>query len=403
MIRGLRAMSQAYRARCLSNLLLVSRTPEVSEETDRRYRRVGHQGADLIAPGNTLASFDAALEAGVDMIEFDILPEVPPRKGRPLSPGSGTLRLAHDYKHLSEVQEAVTLDEGLAHFASDAFAGVELDVDLKLPGYEREVVDALREHGLLERSLISTTYIESIDLIRSELAPEARLGLSVPHFKRDYSRHPVYRYPFLVYGAGYRLRLPARLAGAFVPSASTRSWPTSYRLITPRMVREVHGAGGELFAWTVDDPARIARLEALGVDGIITNDPRLARVMRPALLRSAGDDADSSAMALPANPLRVELDFEALYRSSRDDLYAYVAGLLRDRAAAEDVTALAFERALRRRRQFNARRGSERQWLFGIARNAALDELRRRGRRGELEGRSRTSPRSRPRRPRTWR
>jgi RNA polymerase sigma-70 factor (ECF subfamily) len=72
--------------------------------------------------------------------------------------------------------------------------------------------------------------------------------------------------------------------------------------------------------------------------------------------------------------------FEALYRSSRDDVYAYVATLLRDPAAAEDVTALAFERAYRHRRRFDRRRGEERAWLFGIARNAALDELRRRKR-----------------------
>jgi RNA polymerase sigma factor (sigma-70 family) len=72
--------------------------------------------------------------------------------------------------------------------------------------------------------------------------------------------------------------------------------------------------------------------------------------------------------------------FEALYRSSRDDVYAYVATLLRDRAAAEDVTAQAFERAYRKRRTFDRRRGAERAWLFGIARNAALDELRRRRR-----------------------
>ena len=72
--------------------------------------------------------------------------------------------------------------------------------------------------------------------------------------------------------------------------------------------------------------------------------------------------------------------FEALYRSSRDDVYAYVTTLLRDRVAAEDVTALAFERAYRRRRTFDRRRGEERAWLFGIARNAALDELRRRRR-----------------------
>jgi len=76
--------------------------------------------------------------------------------------------------------------------------------------------------------------------------------------------------------------------------------------------------------------------------------------------------------------------FEALYRSSRDDVYAYVATLLRDAAAAEDVTALAFERAYRRRRSFDRRRGDERAWLFGIARNAALDELRRRRRHATL-------------------
>ena len=75
---------------------------------------------------------------------------------------------------------------------------------------------------------------------------------------------------------------------------------------------------------------------------------------------------------------------EALYRSSRDDVYAYVVTLLGDRASAEDVTALAFERAYARRRSFDRRRGEERAWLFGIARNAALDELRRRRRTAAL-------------------
>ncbi len=76
--------------------------------------------------------------------------------------------------------------------------------------------------------------------------------------------------------------------------------------------------------------------------------------------------------------------FELLYRSSRDDIFAYVATLLNDRAAAEDITALAFERAYRRRKTFDRRRGEERAWLFGIARNAALDELRRRKRLASL-------------------
>jgi len=74
------------------------------------------------------------------------------------------------------------------------------------------------------------------------------------------------------------------------------------------------------------------------------------------------------------------IDFEALYRTSRDDVYAYVAGVVRDRAAAEEVTSIAFERALTRSHSFSPERGSARGWLFGIARNAAYDELRRRAR-----------------------
>ena len=77
----------------------------------------------------------------------------------------------------------------------------------------------------------------------------------------------------------------------------------------------------------------------------------------------------------PARPISGRLDFDALYRATRDDLYAYVATLLRDPGAAEDVTALTFERAMRRQRSFRPGRGSERAWLFGIARNAALATL----------------------------
>lgn len=83
-------------------------------------------------------------------------------------------------------------------------------------------------------------------------------------------------------------------------------------------------------------------------------------------------------------PREADLAFDRLYRSSRDDLYAYVGSLLRDPAAAEEVTATAFERAYRKRHRFDPERGEPRAWLFGIARNAALDELRRRGRQAEL-------------------
>lgn len=103
----------------------------------------------------------------------------------------------------------------------------------------------------------------------------------------------------------------------------------------------------------------------------------------PGCARSKGV---SQGLAEPtaAAQSEAELTFDQLYRSSRDDVYAYAAGLLRDPAAAEDVTATAFERAYRKRSRFDPKRGSGRAWLFGIVRNAALDELRRRGRQAEL-------------------
>src|SRR5215218_2177658 len=85
-----------------------------------------------------------------------------------------------------------------------------------------------------------------------------------------------------------------------------------------------------------------------------------------------------STMTLdPATTTRAPLDFDALYRGARDDVYAYVVTLLHDRAAAEDVTAQAFERAFRKARTYDPGKGGARAWLFGIARNAAVDELRR--------------------------
>ena len=77
--------------------------------------------------------------------------------------------------------------------------------------------------------------------------------------------------------------------------------------------------------------------------------------------------------------------FESLYERTLPRVYAYAASLLRDRAAAEDVTSQAFERAYRKRRSYRRSRGSVEAWLFGIVRNAALDELRRRRRRASLE------------------
>lgn len=230
----------------------------------RAVRRVGHKGAHALAHGNTSASFDEALRLEVDMIEFDVLPEH--------EDGSGELVLAHDFGD-ARARAPMTLAEGLAHLASPVFAGIELDVDLKLPGYEERVVRALREHGLAERSLISTMEVGSLPVIRA-LAPEIRLGWSVPKARRDYLANPWTK--TFAYGmVGVLRQTMPRQAAAAIRAGRIDAVMAHWSLVTPRFARTVAAAGGELFVWTVDDARRIAALEAMGVAGIITNDPRL--------------------------------------------------------------------------------------------------------------------------------
>jgi glycerophosphoryl diester phosphodiesterase len=227
--------------------------------------RIGHKGAHHIAPGNTLASFDAALAHDVDMIEFDILPEFHDR------PGEGRLVLAHDYT--DGIEHAVELDAGLAHLASQGFSRIRLDVDLKLPGYEDRVVAALRDHGLLERTLVSTMYMRSLVRLR-ELEPALRLGWSVPRIKRDYAAWPGMAVPAYA-GVIYLRRKIVRAARRHLAAGRCDALMVNWRLVSRALVRAVREEGGELYVWTVDDARQIRRLEALGVTGVITNDPRL--------------------------------------------------------------------------------------------------------------------------------
>jgi len=223
---------------------------------------VGHKGADLIAPGNTNASFDAALEAGVDMIEFDVLREE----------HGDELILAHDYADAAS-RSPHTLEQGLAHLSSEPFTGVELDVDLKLPGYELRVLEALRAAGVLDRALISSQDRSSLDVLRAA-DPGVRLGWSVPKLTRDPFRSRATRLPAFVALHAFRLVLPWRAVRA-IRTRQCDALMVNWRLVTPTLVRRVRGAGGEVYVWTVDELPRIRALNALGVTGVITNDPRL--------------------------------------------------------------------------------------------------------------------------------
>ena len=223
--------------------------------------RVGHKGADLVAPGNTAASFQAALELGVDMIEFDVL-----------QLHDGRLVLAHDYGDAA-AREPLSLEEGLDLLADEAYGDVELDVDLKLPGYEAEVVAELADRGLDGRALISSTFPQSLARVGA-LAPGMRRGWSVPRARRDYTKSLVWMLPAFAALRWMRAGLPAKAERA-LRRGQCEAFMVHQLLVSRLLVARVHAAGGELYVWTVDDAAAIARLGRLGVDAVITNDPRL--------------------------------------------------------------------------------------------------------------------------------
>jgi glycerophosphoryl diester phosphodiesterase len=231
-------------------------------ELRSQLRRVGHKGADLLAPGNTYASFDAALAAGVDMIEFDVLPE---RDG-------DRLVVAHDYEDAAN-RAPQTLEETLAYLGGDRFAGVELDVDLKRPGYELGVLEALRSYGVVDRALIATQHRSSLEVLRAA-DPSIRLGWSVPKLTRDPFRSAAMWLPAFVALQAFRSVLPGQAARA-IRARRCDALMVHWRLVTPRLVRRVRSEGGEVYVWTVDELPRMRALDALGVTGVITNDPRL--------------------------------------------------------------------------------------------------------------------------------
>ncbi len=234
----------------------------------RAVRRIGHKGADHIAPGNTLASFDAALAHRCDMVEFDVLPERDEASGA----YTGRLVLAHDFKDAAS-REPLTLEEGLDHLAGDAFAGIDLDVDLKTHGYEERVIAALRERGMESRTLISTMEVVSLPVLR-RASRDVRIGWSVPKVKRNYLAHPATK-PLALATVQILRRTVPRAVTRAMRAGEIDAVMSHFSLVTPHFVRAVGRAGGELYVWTVDDAPRIRRFERMGVTGVITNDPRL--------------------------------------------------------------------------------------------------------------------------------
>ena len=238
-------------------------------EEPRKLRLVGHKGADLIAPGNTVESFHAAAAVGVDTIEMDVLwlpdAHLPLEQRAPLV-------IAHDWDD-AERRTPLKLTEALNAFLEPPLQGIEIDLDIKLPGREEEVVEALRERDLVGRAMISTMEMHTLRRIL-ELEPALRRGWTYPKVTKDWSRKRWAKGPMLAAMVAMRHRLPG-LAAEKLPQFKVEAMWVYHPLVTARLARICDLAGVELIAWTVDDAARMEKLAAAGVHGLVSNDPRL--------------------------------------------------------------------------------------------------------------------------------
>ena len=214
--------------------------------SERLVKRVGHGGAGAVVRGNTLASFDAAVDIGVDMIEFDV------RCSR------GDLVVAHNPVD-ALLRDCPTLEQALAHLRQPRFSDVELNVDVKSQGCEHAILEALRRYGLEDRALVSSQLVSVLDRIK-EADPRILCGVSVGgRVARSSQRWKDWRRSVLDGIAGGRF--DAVMA--------------NHKLVGQALVDAVRERDGEIYCWTVDSRPILERLESLEVSGITTNDPRL--------------------------------------------------------------------------------------------------------------------------------
>src|SRR4051812_36643900 len=214
--------------------------------TGRVVKRIGHGGAGAVVRGNTLASFDAAVEIGVDMIEFDV------------RACWGELVLAHGPVD-AVLRDCPTLDQALSHLRQPRFADVEVNVDVKSAGCEAEIIEALREHGMTGRALVSSRMPSVLARVK-ELRRDVQTGISIGgrlarpgHYRRD-----------------WREVVLDSLAGGRFDAIMA-----NHKLIGEALVEAVRERGCEIYAWTVDSRTTLEQLQSLEVSGITTNDPRL--------------------------------------------------------------------------------------------------------------------------------
>ena len=182
------------------------------------------------------------------------------------------LVVAHDWGD-AERRTPPRLTEALDAFLEPPLDQLEIDIDIKLPGREEEIVKALRERDLIGRAMVSTMELYSLGRIL-ELEPNLRRGWTYPKVTKDWTSKRWAKGPMMAALVAMRQRLPG-LAAEKLPKFGVESMWVYHPLVSRRLARITKLAGVELIAWTVDDLARMRRLVDTGVNGLVSNDPRL--------------------------------------------------------------------------------------------------------------------------------
>lgn len=190
---------------------------------------------------------------------------LPPEQRHPLV-------VAHDWEDAAR-RTPLKLTEALDAFLGPPLDKVEIDLDVKLPGREEELVEALRERDLIGRAMISTMEMHTLRRVL-ELAPELRRGWTYPKVTKDWTSKRWAKLPMRAALIGMRTRLPG-LAAEKLPQFNVAAMWVYHPLVSARLARICDLSGVELIAWTVDDLPRMQQLVDDGVHGICSNDPRL--------------------------------------------------------------------------------------------------------------------------------
>jgi glycerophosphoryl diester phosphodiesterase len=251
------------------------------DRRDGRPLRIGHRGAAAVAPENTLRSFRAAVQAGVDLIEFDVLElsggdlvVAHSEELHEMSHGarSGTVG-ALTLEDLRKVcPELPSLDDALSFFAEEA-QDVGVHVDLKSAGAVAGVAAAVERFELLERSFVSSFHVRALRRLAA-IEPRLRAGVSFPRDRLRIHGRPGFG-PVVAGGLrGLRPVTPGLVWLLLSRSAAT-ALVLHHALVSPSAVRRAHERGAAVVAWTVDDPSDLERVDQAGVDAVVTNDPSI--------------------------------------------------------------------------------------------------------------------------------